>query len=181
MSIALSALITARLSAAVLRRRRREHDVEVLEVDVSDVVALAQFLRDDPDAACELLDLTIVDRFGVAAVADAARFLLVVMLVSRQHQTRARLEVVLDRESPTWPTLSNVWPAAWLYEREAMDLFGVVADGHTDPQRLILPEGFAGHPLRLDYRITKRQLSVPSPERGPRVVIDDPPAREGDR
>ena len=170
MSIALSSLIAGRLSAATMISRHREPDVEVIELAVAALATVATFVRDDPDAACELIDLTVIDRLEPGA--RGGRFLLVVLLVSRSHGTRARLEIGLEDDNPSWPTLSTVWPTAWLYEREAMDLFGVIAEGHTNPRRLLVPETFVGPPARLDYRITKRQLPVPQPEHPPRLVID---------
>jgi len=169
MTIALSSLLAGRLSASMMISRRLERGVEVIEVAPEHVVTVARFLSSDPDAACDLVDLTAIDRLGQRG----GRFVLVLVLASRSHGTRARLEVGLDDDHPAWPTLSTIWPAAWLYEREVMDLFGLVAEGHANPRRLLLPEGFIGHPLRLDYRIAKRQPQVPSPERAPRLVIDE--------
>jgi len=171
MSIALSSLLAGRLSPSIMISRRLERDVEVIEVAPKDIVTVCRFLSTDPDAACDLVDVTAIDRLGRGEV--GGRFLLLVLLASRSHATRARLEVGLDDEHPTWPTLSTIWPAAWLYERELMDLLGIVADGHANPRRLLLPEGFIGHPLRLDYRITKRQPQVPVPDKAPRLVIND--------
>jgi NADH:ubiquinone oxidoreductase subunit C len=45
----------------------------------------------------------------------------------------------------------NVWRGADLQEREAYDLMGVHFDGHPNMKRLMLWEGFEGHPLRKDY------------------------------
>ncbi|HEY8910922.1 MAG TPA: NADH-quinone oxidoreductase subunit C [Desulfosporosinus sp.] len=52
-----------------------------------------------------------------------------------------------------FPTLALIFPALNWSEREAQDLFGLVAVGHPDPRSLVLhpgwPKGF--HPLRKDY------------------------------
>ena len=171
MSIALSSLLAGRLSPSIMISRRLETDVEVIEIAPKDVVTVCRFLSTDPDAACDLIDVTAIDRLGRGEI--GGRFLLLVLLASRSHATRARLEIQLDDDHPAWPTLSMIWPAAWLYERELMDLVGVVADGHANPRRLLLPEGFIGHPLRLDYRITKRQPQVANPDSAPRLTIND--------
>lgn len=49
-------------------------------------------------------------------------------------------------------TITPVVPAAILYEREIMDMFGVEIVGHPDPRRLILPEDWpeGDYPLRRD-------------------------------
>jgi NADH-quinone oxidoreductase subunit C len=170
MTLALSSLVAGRLSASMLISRRLQRcgndDVEVMELSPRDLPAVAHFLRTDPDADCDLVDLTAIDRLG----RRGGRFVLVVVLCSRSHQTRARLEVGLDDEHPAWPTLASVWPVASLYEREVMDLLGLVAEGHTNPRRLLLPEQFVGHPLRLDYPVEKFQSAVPEPDGAPQAI-----------
>ena len=49
------------------------------------------------------------------------------------------------------PSVISVWRGADLQEREAYDLMGVRFDGHPNMKRLMLWEGFEGHPLRKDY------------------------------
>ena len=56
-----------------------------------------------------------------------------------------------DRENPVVPSVVSLWRAAYYQEREIFDLFGIKFDGHPDMRRLLLWEGFAGHPLRRDY------------------------------
>ncbi|MCX6002735.1 MAG: NADH-quinone oxidoreductase subunit C [Chloroflexi bacterium] len=56
-----------------------------------------------------------------------------------------------NRENPVVPSVVPVWRAAYYQEREIFDLFGIKFDGHPDLRRLLLWEGFVGHPLRRDY------------------------------
>ena len=55
------------------------------------------------------------------------------------------------RENPVVPSVVSLWRAAYYQEREIFDLFGIKFDGHPDMRRLLLWEGFVGHPLRRDY------------------------------
>ena len=61
------------------------------------------------------------------------------------------IHVFLDRDTPTIDSVSNLWFGANWHEREAYDLMGIYFIGHPDLRRVLLPEGFAGHPLRKDY------------------------------
>ena len=60
----------------------------------------------------------------------------------------------LPRSSLRIATVTDLLPSANLYEREVRDLFGVEFDGHPDPRRLMLYEGWpeGQHPLRKDWK-----------------------------
>jgi Ni,Fe-hydrogenase III component G len=49
-------------------------------------------------------------------------------------------------------TITPIVPAAIMYEREIMDMFGVTITDHPDPRRLVLPEDWpeGDYPLRSD-------------------------------
>ena len=59
--------------------------------------------------------------------------------------------IYLKREAPSVDSIANIWFGADWHEREAFDLMGIYFIGHPDLRRVLLPEGFAGHPLRKDY------------------------------
>ncbi len=48
-------------------------------------------------------------------------------------------------------SLSHIWPAAGLAEREMLEMFGIVFAGNENLDPLLLPEQFPGFPLRRDY------------------------------
>jgi NADH-quinone oxidoreductase subunit C/D len=56
------------------------------------------------------------------------------------------------RETAALPSLVDVWPSADFQEREAWDLMGIRFIGHPNLKRILLWEGFAGHPLRKDWK-----------------------------
>ena len=55
-----------------------------------------------------------------------------------------------DRNNPVIPSLIDVWPGADFQEREAYDLYGIKFPGHPNLKRILLWEGFNGHPMRKD-------------------------------
>lgn len=61
-------------------------------------------------------------------------------------------KVQLPRVDPIdVPSLTSVYPGAEFQEREAWDLLGIRFTGHPDLRRILMWEGFAGHPLRKDW------------------------------
>lgn len=62
------------------------------------------------------------------------------------------LHTRVHRAEPRLASLTPTFPAANFQEREVWDLFGVRFEGHPDLRRLLMWEGFEGHPLRKDWR-----------------------------
>jgi NADH-quinone oxidoreductase subunit C/D len=62
------------------------------------------------------------------------------------------LKVQTDRDDPHVPSLVPLYPGADFQEREIWDLYGIRFDGHPDLRRILLWEGFEGHPMRKDWR-----------------------------
>jgi NADH-quinone oxidoreductase subunit C/D len=56
-----------------------------------------------------------------------------------------------DRAAPHVASVTSVWKSANFQEREVWDMFGVRFDGHPNLKRILLWEGFEGHPLRKDW------------------------------
>lgn len=61
-------------------------------------------------------------------------------------------KVQTNRSDSVVPSLVAVYPGAEFQEREAWDLLGIRFSGHPDLRRILLWEGFHGHPLRKDWR-----------------------------
>ena len=74
-----------------------------------------------------------------------------VTVSSSDLSVMAEVHIYLDRDTPTIESISDLWGGANWHEREAFDLMGIYFLGHPDLRRVLLPEGFAGHPLRKDY------------------------------
>jgi len=56
------------------------------------------------------------------------------------------------RDEAVLPSLVSVWPSADFQEREAWDLMGIRFAGHPNLKRILMWEGFAGHPMRKDWK-----------------------------
>lgn len=67
------------------------------------------------------------------------------------HLLSVQLRVPVNGDQPRVPTATRVYEVANWRERELMDMFGIQAEGHPDPRRLLLPDDLEGHPLRKDF------------------------------
>lgn len=61
------------------------------------------------------------------------------------------LKVQVDRENPEIPSLTPLWAGANFQEREAYDMYGIRFTGHPDLRRILMWDGFEGHPMRKDW------------------------------
>jgi NADH/F420H2 dehydrogenase subunit C len=122
----------------------------------------AAWLRDGPPGMRMLLDLTCVDR-----PEEPERFEMVYHFLSLDSSIRLRLKVRLPAGRPSVASLTGLWKNADWLEREVYDLFGVCFEGHPDLRRLLLYDGFEGHPLRKDYPLRRRQPRLPERDGGP--------------
>ena len=132
-----------------------------LTLETKDYRSTAIQLRDHPDLRFEsMIDLCGMDyqTYGSDAgdrTKEGGRFAVVVHLLSIKHNWRLRLRTFCaDDEFPMVASLTEVWPAAGWFEREAFDLYGIVFDGHADLRRILTDYGFAGHPFRKDFPVT---------------------------
>lgn len=62
------------------------------------------------------------------------------------------LHVQAPRSNPVIPSLYKEFHGVDFQEREAWDLLGIKFEGHPDLRRILMWEGFAGHPLRKDWK-----------------------------
>jgi NADH:ubiquinone oxidoreductase subunit D/NADH:ubiquinone oxidoreductase subunit C len=119
-----------------------------LVIDANQLVDVATFLRDEMGYAY-LSCVTGLD-YPRPTNGFPARYEVAYNLY-RSQGGALTLHVHADRDEPVVPTLVGVWPSANVQEREAWDLMGIRFEGHPDPRRILLWEGFDGHPLRKDW------------------------------
>ncbi|MCY4625005.1 MAG: NADH-quinone oxidoreductase subunit C [Chloroflexi bacterium] len=109
------------------------------------LVAVCRFLKEEPEFAMDYLSsITGVDYLDF--------FEVVYHLTSLTHNHSLVLKTTLHgRDDVSAPSLTEVWEAADLQEREVWDLMGVRFTGHPNLKRVLTWEGFPGHPLRKDH------------------------------
>ena len=123
-----------------------------VEVQAADYRGTAARLRDRHGFE-QLIDLCGVD-YGAYAdkPREGPRFAAVVHLLSVKDNVRLRLRAFCaDDEYPLLASVTEVWPAATWFEREAFDLYGILFEGHADLRRILTDYGFIGHPMRKDF------------------------------
>jgi NADH-quinone oxidoreductase subunit C len=118
-------------------------------VDRSLIPEILRVLRDQ-----EQFDYC-VDITAVHYPAREKQFDVLWMLYSFPRNERIRVKTqILD--GATLPSSVSIWPGANWLEREVFDMFGIKFDGHPDMKRILLPDGWKGHPLRKDYGILQQ-------------------------
>jgi len=70
------------------------------------------------------------------------------------------VKVALPHDKPAIGTITDIVPAAILYEREVHDLFGIEFPGHPDMRRLLLNDEWPKdeHPLRKDWKMDEKKF-----------------------
>lgn len=123
-----------------------------LVVDSAQLSEIARYSRDE-----EKFDL-LEDYTAVDWPRREKRFDLVAILYSFPNNTRLRLKAaVAASEHPQ--SLLDIWPTADWLEREIFDMFGIEFTGHPGLKRILLPDGWSGHPLRKDYDILQQDTA----------------------
>ena len=117
-----------------------------LVVATKDLTAVCRCLKDTDRFHLDYLaNLTAVDY-------PPATIEVVYHLSSMAHKHGpVTLRVKLDRSNPVVDSVTPIWRGAEFQEREVYDLFGVTFTGHPDLRRILMWEGFEGHPMRKDY------------------------------
>jgi NADH-quinone oxidoreductase subunit C len=88
----------------------------------------------------------------ITAVDYYSYFEVVYMLTSLEFNRCVTLKVrCYIRDNPTVPSLMGLYQGADFQEREVYDLMGITFQGHPNLKRILLWEGFEGHPLRKDF------------------------------
>ena len=106
---------------------------------------VTSLLHDDPELDFQFLN-------SISAVDFIDHFEVVYHLTSFRLQHSAVIKTKVEgRDELSLPSVYGVWRGADFQEREIWDLMGIRFEGHPNMKRIMLWEGFQGHPLRKDY------------------------------
>ena len=144
----LAEIIDAGMAGAVRSMDYAHGELTVL-AKREQIVELMRFLRDDS----QTMFWNIIDLCGVDYPQRKERFEVVYHVLSPRLNARLRVKVSTDEETPV-PSITEIYPGANWYEREAWDMYGILFTGHPDLRRLLTDYGFEGHPLRKDFPLT---------------------------
>ena len=120
-----------------------------LAVDRSLIPNILRLLRDE-----EQFDYC-VDITAVHYPQREKQFDVVWILYSFPRNQRVRVKTQIADGASISSSVS-IWATANWLEREVYDMFGIQFDGHPDLKRILLPDGWKGHPLRKDYGILQQ-------------------------
>ena len=120
-----------------------------LFVDRDRIADVARIFKND--GFNYLVDLAGID-YSKYPNHTGPRFSVAYTLYSFQKNNRVRLRIWTPENEPV-PTVTSVWKTANWHERETFDMLGITFSGHPNLERILMWEGFNGHPLRKDFPI----------------------------
>ena len=111
------------------------------------LLPVAMYLKDTPDYDFKYLNY-------VTAVDFHDRFEAVYQMTSLERNHSIVMKTTCPRDNPVLPSVVGLWKTADYQEREIYDLMGIRFEGHPNMRRIVLLDGFPGHPLRKDFNGT---------------------------
>lgn len=108
--------------------------------------------------------LSAIDWANDRAVGDAAeepveeRYEVISRLSDVGDGAGVILSTDLAKEDARLASLVDVFGGADWHEREAAEMFGIAFEGHPHLEKLYLPDGFEGHPLRKTFPLLSREV-----------------------
>jgi len=138
------------------------HGELTINVHAEDIFTASIMLRDDSILAFDtLIDLCGIDYLMYGDDLSeknnfkSRRFAVIYHLLSVDRNHRLRIRVLAENNDfPVVNSVTEIWPVANWFEREAFDLYGIVFTGHPDLRRILTDYGFIGNPFRKDFPIT---------------------------
>lgn len=134
-------------------------DKESVYVETEKIYEVLKFLKETSGFSFDLLS-------SVTAVDYIDHFEVVYHLKSLITLSKATIKTKLGfgrEDQPHIDSVFSLWKGADFQEREIFDLMGIFFNNHPNLKRILLWDGFPGHPLRKDF-VTNSQSIMPSEE-----------------
>jgi len=116
-----------------------------IKVKPEKIVEVMQEIRENPNYDFKVL-------MNLSSVDYPENFTVVYHLNSLTYFHKLTVKVELDKAKPQVPSITSLWIAANVQEREVYDLMGIEFTGHPNLKRILLSDDFDGHPLRKDFK-----------------------------
>ena len=120
-----------------------------ITINSQELISTLEFLKDND--VCQFRQLT--DIAGVDFPERLNRFDIVYHFLSFKNNVRIRVKTEIS-ESNAIQSITQLFPAANWFEREAFDMYGIQFTDHPDFRRILTDYGFEGYPLRKDFPLT---------------------------
>ena len=145
MTVALSGSEIARQIAKQFPGSVVKSTGDSLLVKAESLLEIAAYLKSTPKLDFDYLS-------AVTAVDYLDYFEVIYLLTSlRRNHSLVLKTRCYGRDNPALPSVVGLWRSADFQEREIYDLLGIKFEGHPNLKRIVLWDGFEGHPLRKDY------------------------------
>ncbi len=120
-----------------------------ITINLEELISTLEFLKDND--ICQFRQLT--DIAGVDFPERLNRFDIVYHFLSFKNNVRIRVKTEISENSAI-QSITQLFPAANWFEREAFDMYGIQFTDHPDLRRILTDYGFEGYPLRKDFPLT---------------------------
>jgi NADH-quinone oxidoreductase subunit C len=120
-----------------------------ISINSNELIPTLEFLKDND--ICQFRQLT--DIAGVDFPERQNRFDIVYHFLSFKNNSRIRVKTEIS-ENGSIQSITQIFPAANWFEREAFDMYGIQFKDHPDLRRILTDYGFEGYPLRKDFPLT---------------------------
>ena len=147
----LAALVKERFGDAITDGPSRPLGDFCVYVTSERIIDVARFIKQELE-----LDM-LMDETAIDYPERSPRFEVLYNFYSVVTHERMFLKVLADDDEIGVPSLTVLFKCADWFEREIYDMFGVRFAGHPNLRRILMYDGFEGHPLRKDYDARERQ------------------------
>ncbi len=161
-------------NGAICGEQKTPDGIPTLWVEPSRIKEVLRFLKLDVHSPYRMLyDLTAIDERARKHNPECSNggFTVVYHLLSFGRNEDIRIKAALDKNTPSLPSITDLWINASWYEREVWDMFGITFDGHPHLKRILMPATWEGHPLRKEHPARATEM-------GPFQLPEDKQERE---